>query len=284
MRKALGHGVLFPKIRHRQKQAPSGSQETTTHGSLFERMSNEVSWFRHTEHHISLPNWSNLHILQLSDLHIRSKNEWLETLCQHLRGLEADIVVLTGDMVTKNWTKEALNYFLSNLPTSRLGTYAILGNWEYWVVSDHQAWKKQLAKYDVKLLVEEWIKFENLTIIGTDDHLAGKCSPQLWRRKLPPKPTLCLTHSPEVFPQLAHSPIDLILAGHAHGGQISLPLLGPIWVPHGTGEFISGWYQMRESFLFVSRGLGWSVAPLRLFCTPEIVSIFTTADKDKSQQ
>ena len=102
MRKALGHGVLFPKIRHRRQPAPSGSWETPAHGSLFTRISNGVyAWFRHTEHHISLPNWSNCHILQLSDIHIRTKNEWLETLCQHLRGLEADIVVLTGDLVTR---------------------------------------------------------------------------------------------------------------------------------------------------------------------------------------
>ena len=246
---------------------------------MFSRISNEVSWFRHTEHHISLPNWSDCHIIQLSDIHIRAKDDWLETLCQHLRGLEADIVVLTGDLVTKNWTKDAVHYFLANLPTAKIGTYAILGNWEHWVVEDHKMWKNILESHGVQLLVEEWIELDNLTVLGTDDFLAGKCSPQNWIPKIPTQPTLCLTHSPEVFSEMAIPPLDLILAGHAHGGQISLPLLGPLWVPHGTGEFISGWYKQNQTHLFVSRGLGWSVAPLRLFCTPELVSIFVTDNK-----
>ena len=284
MRKAIGHGTLFPKIRHKRMPAPLGSWEAETHGSILTRLSQEVSWFRHTEHHLSLPSWSDIHIIQLSDLHIRAKDEWLETLCLHLSGLEADIVVLTGDLVTKNWTTEALRYLLSHLPSSALGTYAILGNWEHWVVPDLQKWRELLAEYDVTLLVEEWIELENLTIVGTDDHLAGKCSPQRWLQELPTKPTLCLTHSPEIFPLLSQSSLDLILAGHAHGGQVSLPLLGPVWVPHGTGTFISGWYIHNQTHLFVSKGLGWSVAPLRLFCTPEIASIFVrTENKDRSQ-
>ena len=284
MRKAFGHGVLFPKIRHIRKNAPMGSWEQKAHGSVFRRISNEVSWFRHTQHYIALPSWPDYHIIQLSDIHIRAKDDWLQTLCEHLQGLEADIVVLTGDLVTKNWTQEALDIFLSSLPTAKLGTYAILGNWEHWVVSDHQNWRKVLEKYNVQLLVEEWIALEDLNIVGTDDHLAGQCDPKKWKSFLPPKPTLCLTHSPEIFPQLSYQPIDLVLAGHAHGGQVSLPILGPVWTPHGTGQYISGWYKKDQTHLFVSKGIGWSVAPLRLFCTPEIVSIFTTGSTNKSQQ
>jgi uncharacterized protein len=281
MRKAFGHGTLFPKIRHKQKSAPQGSTEAPTHGFILERCSKEVSWFRHSEHHIYLKDWPSYHILQLSDLHIRSKDKWLETLCLHLQGLKPDIIVLTGDLVTKNWTAEALEYFLEQLPTSKLGCFAILGNWEYWVVSDHQEWRNTLEKYGVQLLVEESVELEHLTIVGTDDHLSGSCDPQFLRSQLCDKPTLCLTHSPEVFPQLAHAPIDIVLAGHAHGGQVSLPLLGPVWVPHGTGGFIGGWYKQNQTHLFVSRGLGWSVAPLRLFCSPEIVSIFTAGNTDR---
>ena len=130
-------------------------------------------------------------------------------------------------------------------------------------------------------MVEEWIELDNLTVLGTDDFLAEDVRHKDWIQKIPQHPTLCLTHSPEVFSEMAIPPLDLILAGHAHGGQISLPLLGPLWVPHGTGEFISGWYKRNQTHLFVSRGLGWSVAPLRLFCTPELVSIFVT-DKTRA--
>ena len=86
-------------------------------------------------------------------------------------------------------------------------------------------------------------------------------------------PALLLTHSPGIFPMLARPPVRVVLAGHTHGGQVRIPLLGPFFLPRGSGAYPWGWYEMEGVHLFVSRGIGWSVAPLRWRCPPEIARI-----------
>jgi predicted MPP superfamily phosphohydrolase len=65
----------------------------------------------------------------------------------------------------------------------------------------------------------------------------------------------------------------VVLAGHTHGGQVVLPGLGSFFLPRGSGAYPRGWYTLGGSHLFVSRGLGWSVAPLRVRCPPEIALV-----------
>ena len=296
MRKSRKHGSLFPQHHHQPNPAPNGSSEIPVYGGLltnifgYKRFRYEVEWFRHSEHHIDLPKWpQNVHILHLSDIHIRDFSDWLKKLATEIQGYTPDIVVITGDIVTKNWTLEAVEFFLSQLPKSKLGTFAILGNWEYWVVKDHQYWRQLLSKYHVQLLVEEGCEVAlpnaSLTIFGTDDHLAGTSQPNLWGPSLSPnQPSLVLTHSPAHFREIAKWSTDLVLAGHAHGGQIQFPLLGPLWVPTGTDQWIAGWHQLQNSHLFVSRGLGWSVAPIRWHCPPEIAHIWINSSQSNSSR
>ena len=284
MRKARKHGNLFPQRRHQPKPAPQGSTEIPVYGGSFgsKRFRYEVEWFRHSEHHIHFDHWpTNFHILHLSDIHIRDLSDWLQKLTVEIQGYTPDLLVITGDIVTKNWKLEALEYFLSRLPKAKYGSFAILGNWEYWVVKDHQQWRQLLQRYNITLLVEDRIELQIqqhlLTIFGTDDHLAGKSHPEKWGPSLGEGPSLVLTHSPAHFQDIANYQADLVLAGHAHGGQIQLPLLGPLWVPKGTEQWIAGWHTKQRSHLFVSRGLGWSVAPIRWNCPPEIAHIWVNA-------
>jgi len=275
MRSAAKNGRFFPKIRYRSEPAPMGSSEIAAQGNPYHRLTREVNWFRHSEHHVPISGLSrSLHILQLSDIHIRTKGPWLETLLSHLTGIQPDILVLTGDVVTTGWDQEAVNQFLKQIPKGRLGSFAVMGNWEYWSGAKPSVWRPFLQKHSITLLVEEAIHLSEITIVGTDDHLAGNSNPTQLLQNLSDHPTLVLTHSPEHFRDLVHPNVDLVLAGHAHGGQMRLPFLGPVWVPKGTGNYIGGWYQQNNSLLFVSRGIGWSVAPLRYRCPPEIASIY----------
>ena len=120
--------------------------------------------------------------------------------------------------------------------------------------------------------------FDDFGIFGTDDHLAGLSNPSSW--KFEKKPYIALSHSPAFFSQLCIDPIRLVLSGHAHGGQMRLPFLKALWVPKGTDHYVSGWFHQNKQHLFVSRGLGWSVAPLRLFCPPEAAYIDLIPSKD----
>ena len=66
---------------------------------------------------------------------------------------------------------------------------------------------------------------------------------------------------------------DLALAGHTHGGQLVVPGLAPFWLPPGGKRYVRGWYSRNGSQLFVSRGIGTSIIPARLFARPELAII-----------
>ena len=148
-----------------------------------------------------------------------------------------------------------------------------MGNWEYWSGASPKVWAPFLRRHNVTLLKETWIDFGTWYLVGTDDHLAGHSNPEQWLDGLSDKPTLIMTHSPALFPRLVAPHVGLVLAGHTHGGQVRIPHWGALWVPRGTGPYVSGWYQERQTHLFVSRGLGWSVAPLRYRVPPELAWI-----------
>ena len=276
MRRARKMGTLFPQwMQSEIKSAPGGTTEAPTSGLPIHRLLKEVGWFRVSEHSIQLSKLrQSLRIVQISDVHIREQNEWLEQLNQTFIGIEGDIVALTGDIITRGWTENALHSFLSSIPRGKLCTVAVMGNWEYWSGETPESWRKKLAKYDIQLLCEEQIQTELIHVTGTDDHLAGSSHPERWLDNLPDdRPNLVLTHSPAHFARLDNPKVHLVLAGHAHGGQIRIPKLGALWTPRGTGRYIAGWYHASYARLFVSRGLGWSVAPLRFMCPPEVAII-----------
>ena len=276
MNKARRNGTLFPSIGQQSTNAPLGSEEAPIGGPWWHRLSKEVYWFRHSTHNLELPNWPSMHIVHLTDIHLRDEGPFLDRVIVEVAGLKPDLIVLTGDLVTKGWTRRAIERFLISLED--VPKLAIVGNWEHWVGGNLHDWKQLLYKYGVQLLIEEvvtlTVRHVDIQIVGTDDHLAGHSNPSTLFSKLTPGPTLCLTHSPAHFKAMAHPPVDLVLAGHAHGGQVRIPKLGALWVPKGTDQYIAGWYKHNDTQLFVSRGMGWSVAPLRWRCPPEIAHIF----------
>ncbi|MEC7983536.1 MAG: metallophosphoesterase, partial [Myxococcota bacterium] len=223
MRSASGNGFFFPSVQP-AFQAPLGSQEMTASGMPWTRIRSEVSWFRITTHRCPFPNIQRpIRILHLTDVHIRNRSTWLQALCDLISPIQSDIVVLTGDIVTRGWTEEAVEMFFRACPKGKLATLATMGNWEYWSGIVASEWKTRLQKHDISLLINEWSHLEMLSVIGTDDHLAGSANPKLDQIKN--KPCLALTHSPAYFDQLQHPQIHLTLSGHSHGGQIRLPFL-----------------------------------------------------------
>ncbi len=254
--------------------APGGSR-TVALAARGARSSGTTAWVR-TEHGLRVEGLDRgIDLLHLSDVHLRGPGPSLDALCALLRQESADLVVITGDLVTRGWSKDAVACFLSALPDAPLGRFAILGNWEHWSGVRAGPWRRLLAGHGVQLLVDEVAGAGPLRVLGTDDMLAG--SPDLRRLRdqltAASAPTLVLSHSPALFPALARRGARLVLSGHSHGGQVDLPLLGPLWVPRGTGGYVAGWYREAGAHLFVHRGVGWSIAPLRLGCPPELAHI-----------
>lgn len=219
-----------------------------------------------------------LHVAFLSDLHYGpfigsgSVAAWVDATLE----LEPDLIVLGGDLVDNRLrrTPAALVGELARL-RAPLGVYTVWGNHDHTRfghgIGDFAA---DLAAIGVKLLRNsgELVR-DDLSLMGIDDLREG--SPDLAAALATRKAnaaSLLVSHNPDVLPMV---PLDvgLTLAGHTHGGQVRLPLIGPLATSSHYGRrFVAGWVN-GPARGYVSRGLGVAQLPLRIDCPPELTSL-----------
>jgi uncharacterized protein len=211
-----------------------------------------------------------LRIAHISDLHTHGFGPLERTLVILLRRENPDLIVITGDTVDGGTLAPARD-LLANI-SAPLGVWVVRGNWERWTVDeDERAFFNGLG---AKFLDNTGaLARDDLWIAGLDDPASG--TPDL-ARALQGAPSdsfkLVLMHAPDYFAKVAGR-FDLALAGHTHGGQVVLPLYGPLWLPEGGRRYVRGFYSQNNSHLYVSRGVGTSIAPMRLGCRPELAII-----------
>jgi predicted MPP superfamily phosphohydrolase len=268
--RAVRRGDTFPAAgRIAPADAPGGTtRRVVRHGPA------ELDQIEISEHVVPVPGLSApVEVLHLTDLHLRTRDERLDRLATLVAAERPDLVAITGDVVTRGWANDAVDRLLSAVPEAPLGRWAVMGNWEYWGGAPPEVWEPILKRNGIELLNERVERVGPLALVGTDDLLAGSPDVEGLLARLDGTPALLLTHSPGIFPRLARAPVRVVLAGHTHGGQIRLPLLGPFFLPRGSGAYPWGWYQLDGVWMFVGRGTGWSVAPFRWRCLPEIARI-----------
>lgn len=266
--KGIARGDVFPAAgRAPIAEAPGGSWAEGA-----PPWGNQAEAFRLVHHRLPMPGLARpLRLLHITDVHVRGLGPWLDQLCAFLRAAPpADLVLLTGDLVTHGWSAEAWARFAAACPRGVEGTFAIRGNWEHWCGAGGAAWAERLAEQGIHLLHNAAVERAGLRIIGLDDALAGTADWSLVEGAPVGPPTVVLSHCPDTFPRIAATGLPLVLSGHSHGGQVRLPALGALWLPKGTGRWVSGWYREGHSHMHVSPGLGWSIAPLRARCPPQI--------------
>ena len=238
----------------------------------------EPCWVEIASHDLrKLPEGERVRVVQISDLHLQEVTDLHVHLVEQVRTLAPDLVVLSGDVLDRDDRLLVLEEFLALL--SPLSTVATLGNWEHWSGLDLQALRSTYEIKGVRLLINEAasyrIRSRTLMIFGMDDFTAGSPS---WDR-LGPLPdvdtTLLVQHSPGFFERSERVTkpggvsLDLCLAGHTHGGQITLFGL-PVWTPSGSGPFQFGFYDTPLCKLYVSKGVGTSLIPARFGARPEL--------------
>ena len=216
-------------------------------------------------------------IVHLSDLHFTGKigKPFFEEIARMSNALEPEIVALTGDLVDKppfiDWIPETLGRL-----KARYGVYFIFGNHDLRV--DFRRMQRVMEGCGLVYLGGRWKVVE---VRGQPVLVAGNELP--WfkpaadlaacpaRSEVPFR--LLLAHSPDQLPWARKGEGDLMLAGHTHGGQIRLPLIGPVFAPSRDGvQFASGLFYAPPTILNVSRGLS-AELPLRMNCTPEIIHL-----------
>ncbi len=224
-----------------------------------------------TTHNIKLGEGNRiLTIAHVSDLHTQGLHKLEKQLIDTIRKTEIDIIVITGDIATPSGTEKGYLEVLKSLKAPK-GVYYVPGNWEYW--EPIHGFKKILNESGVLDLTNKSLRIEDgLWLVGFDDSEEG--NPNLKILSEIPKQDIKigLFHSPQFFDRIS-TEINLSFAGHSHGGQIRIPFWGSIFVPDGTGKYDQGWFNEDNSKLYVSRGIGTSVLPIRLNCSPELAII-----------
>jgi uncharacterized protein len=223
--------------------------------------------------------FDGLSIVHLTDIHhsIYTPLEAVQEAVHLANLLHPDLVALTGDYVTLSpsyiWpVARALGKL-----RARLGIYAVLGNHDFQVDADEVT--HALRAQRIRVLRNSHYALRSrgstLWVAGVDDlwwdaddfHAALASVPSREAKIL-------LCHNPIGIRQAASHGVDFVLSGHTHGGQVRLPLVGSLRGRSKLGErFVEGWNRLDGTQIYVNRGIGKSVVPLRFNCPPEIACL-----------
>lgn len=223
-------------------------------------------------------------VVQLSDVHASRFDmppARIARIVAMANARRPDVIVLTGDFISGypgNWTAAEARTALAPLAGLKapLGVFAVLGNHDSPALA-----RAALAGTGVHLLVAKARHIGPFTLVGADDLLSGRNAVASLNRAVegvpPERPIVAIAHEPD-FLQWLPKRVPLLIAGHTHGGQIVLPLLGTL--PHNDfiDSHLRGLYREHGQALLVSSGLGTSVLPFRVGVTPEIAEITLVPD------
>jgi len=226
-------------------------------------------------------------IVQLSDLHMRTFGTREQKVLEILKGLKPDIIFLTGDYVAWNGDYEVALNFLSQLH-AKIGIWAVMGDYDYsnsrksCLFCHEEGSGNPTRRHSVHFLrnTTDIINLPegSVSIAGIDDK--GGSTLDLNRSSLErdsKTPTIILSHSPLSFDLFRHDQSLVMLAGDTHGGQAPLPAWGFSILGYKKNALYSqGLFERGNGKMFVSRGIGTSHVPIRLFRRPEIVVLHFT--------
>jgi predicted MPP superfamily phosphohydrolase len=201
----------------------------------------------------------------------------IDAACQALAIAQPDLLLLGGDFVSLHAKHiRTLAPRLGRIPAP-FGRFAVLGNHDRWANAEVIA--RHLNVVGIQVLINRNVQlappFDHIWVCGLDDADTGEPDPQ---RALAGAEgyQIVLMHSPDGMRDLQGIHVDLVLCGHTHGGQIALPNGRPLLLPSGAlcRKYPSGQFRVGtggRSTLIVSRGVGYSTLPLRLFADPDII-------------
>lgn len=239
-------------------------------------------------------------IVQISDLHNAKFGKNNQKLVDRIRECAPDMIVLTGDLVDSNHTNVDRAVQFVNEIVKICPVYYVTGNHEYWLdTSEYENLMDGVASAGVIILDDQVVEISRgdakFRLVGLDDKsladgtLEALLSDESIRNNQAEQKeetadnedsgekelTVVLAHEPQYLARYAGTGVDLVLSGHAHGGQFRLPFVGGIVAPDQgfLPEYTAGEYYMNGTEMIVSRGLGNSVIPVRLFNYPEIVCV-----------
>jgi predicted MPP superfamily phosphohydrolase len=231
------------------------------------------------------PALDGLRIAQLSDFHYEQYTEafFLRRAVNEVNRLAPDLVVLTGDFVSEGPMPSSYGA-KSSYPCAEIlagihcpQRWSVLGNHD--AVVGPKMVTDALETHGLPVLANAHVPFERngarLWIAGVKD--IGESDPDLHLAaprglQTANEPVILLGHEPDYADRVfKHGGVDLMLAGHSHGGQVRLPLVGALYTPPLGRKYVEGLFHLENGLqLYVNRGIGTVGVPLRLDCRPEL--------------
>lgn len=233
-------------------------------------------------------NFHGLKIVHLSDFHYGStfNQKELEKVIKKIKIIKPDIVVFTGDLFDtrfklNNKQKQIIIKNLSKIEPT-IGKYAITGNHD-----TDQDWENIIKESGFINLNDDYTSIYNnatnyilLAGIGSNANNVTKIDNYLKTLTIDNKPiySILLLHEPDYITKFDYTKYDLILAGHSHGGQVRLPLIGSIYTPTGAKKYHDEYYKLNNTDLYISSGLGTSNIDFR-FCNHPSFNFYRLTNK-----
>lgn len=230
---------------------------------------------------------SGYRIVQISDLHNARFGKDNRKLLDQITSLNPDMIVITGDLVDSNHTNVERAVDFVRAAAEICPVYYVTGNHEYWLEdAERTELFAELEEAGAVILDNQRVSVSadggKFDLIGLDDgnlsdgtlkELIGQCEEETLK--------VVLAHEPQYFSRYSETDADLVLSGHAHGGQFILPFVGAVVAPDQGlfPEYTSGRHERNGTTMYISRGLGNSVIPVRLFNDPEIVCVELRAEE-----
>ncbi len=222
-------------------------------------------------------------IVHLTDLHhgFLVPERYIGGVIDRANRIHRDLTVCTGDYVQEGLSQmDRVFPQLGRLHAPK-GVFSTLGNHDSWVgLEKALGWLEKIGQnlrhraVPIRRNGERiWVGGAgdlNEDVVGIDTAFAGT----------PPDDCkIALAHTPDTADVPFNTRIDLMISGHTHGGQVIVPFYGPPILPVRNKRYASGFIRTRRMNLFISRGIGWAILPVRLNCPPEIAVLTLTRER-----
>lgn len=224
-------------------------------------------------------NFYGLKIIHITDLHYgnTTNNSDLKKIVDKVNLIKPDIIVFTGDLLDKDLNNEELEEFkdILNNMKSNIKKYAVNGNHD----ENFSEILKETGFTDLNNNYDSLYNSNNSVIlfsgINTNDdindaikNINNFLSDEQNTNKIIYK--IMLMHEPDKILDFDYNNYDLILAGHSHNGQITIPFIGSLYKPNGSKKYYKEYYELEDTKLYISGGIGTSTLKFRLFNKPSI--------------
>ncbi len=231
--------------------------------------------------------FNNYKIAHISDFHNAEFGEKNSKIIDILKNQNPDIIAVTGDLVDSNHTNIDIAVSFMKQAVKIAPCFYVTGNHEAWT-EQYDELESKLIECGVNVLHDTYFYLEKnstkIKLVGIDDPSFTKgyelteesiIETKLKEFELEDSYIILLSHRPEYFKTYVNSNIDLVLTGHAHGGQFRLPFIGGLVAPNQGlfPKYDSGLFTENNTNMVVSRGIGNSIIPVRINNRPEVIII-----------